>query len=98
MKRPSVVLMALLPGMASAQDIERGRALATQWCVGCHGVERTQTTARADGIPSFASLSDRSVDSLQAAMNPQHGRMPDLALSKRQQDDMAAYIKSLKAN
>lgn len=28
-------------------------------------------------------------------MNPLHSRMPDFALSKAQQDDLAAYIKSL---
>jgi hypothetical protein len=29
-------------------------------------------------------------------MSAQHGRMPDLQLSKRQQDDLIAYIQSLK--
>jgi len=31
-------------------------------------------------------------------MNPTHGRMPDLSLSKRDQDDLAAYILSLRQN
>jgi hypothetical protein len=29
-------------------------------------------------------------------MNPQHSRMPDFALSKQQQDDLVAYILSLR--
>jgi hypothetical protein len=29
-------------------------------------------------------------------MNPQHSRMPDFALGKQQQDDLAAYILSLR--
>ena len=31
-------------------------------------------------------------------MNPMHGRMPDLSLGKRDQDDLAAYILSLRSN
>ena len=31
-------------------------------------------------------------------MNPTHGRMLDLSLSKRDQDDLAAYILSLRQN
>jgi hypothetical protein len=29
-------------------------------------------------------------------MSPQHSRMPDFALSSRQQDDLVAYIYSLR--
>lgn len=39
-----------------------------------------------------------SADRLRAAMNPTHGRMPDLSLSKRDQDNLAAYILSLRSN
>ncbi len=99
MKRAlALAVMALLPLSAGAQDAERGRQLAKQWCSGCHLVEGPPATARADGVPAFSSLSGRTVDQLRAAMNPQHGRMPDLALSKGQQDDLAAYIRSLPAN
>jgi hypothetical protein len=31
-------------------------------------------------------------------MNPTHGQMPDLSLSKRDQDDLAAYILGLRQN
>ncbi len=62
-------------------------------------VERTATAASADGLPTFPTIAakpDLSADHLRAAMNPQHSRMPDLALSKRQQDDLIAYIYSLR--
>ena len=53
----------------------------------------------ADGLPTFPAIAgkpDLSADYLRAAMNPQHSRMPDFALSKRQQDDLIAYIYSLR--
>ena len=94
-----VCSVMLLPGLALAQDIERGHQLATRWCAGCHIVERSSTEARADGIPTFPAVAakpDSSPERLRAAMNPIHGRMPDLSLSKRDQDDLAAYILSLR--
>lgn len=82
-------------GEAAAQNVDNGRSLATRWCAACHVVDRTTTTAPADGVPGFPALARRSVAELRAAMNPLHSRMPDFALSKAQQDDLAAYIKSL---
>jgi mono/diheme cytochrome c family protein len=96
-----LVLVVGLPATAAAQDGERGRQLAQRWCSGCHTVERSANAARADGIPSFpavAAMRGMSADRLRAAMNPTHGRMPDLSLGKRDQDDLAAYILSLRAN
>lgn len=96
-----VAALLLLPGIASAQDVERGRQLALRWCSGCHTVERSPPIARADGVPSFpaiAALPDISPERLRAAMNPTHGRMPDLSLGKRDQDDLAAYILGFRRN
>lgn len=93
--------LLLLPGIASAQDVERGRQLALRWCSGCHTVESSPPTARADGVPTFpaiAALPGISPERLRAAMNPTHGRMPDLSLGKRDQDDLAAYILGLRRN
>jgi mono/diheme cytochrome c family protein len=94
-------VVLVLPGIAVAQDAERGHQLAQRWCSGCHIVEPSPAAARADGIPSFraiAALPQNSTERLRAAMNPTHGRMPDLSLSKRDQDDLAAYILSLRQN
>jgi len=91
--------MMLLPSLAMAQDIERGRQLAVRWCAGCHLVDRASTEARADGVPTFPAIAakpDSSPERLRAAMNPLHGRMPDLSLSKRDQDDLVGYILSLR--
>lgn len=101
MSRLAAALVLMLPGIAAGQDIERGSQLAQRWCSGCHTVERSPAGARADGVPTFpaiAALSGISADRLRAAMNPTHGRMPDLSLGKRDQDDLAAYILSFGAN
>jgi mono/diheme cytochrome c family protein len=99
MRRLAILLVLALPGMAAAQDVERGRQFAQRWCSGCHTVERSPADARADGVPSFpavAAMPGISAERLRAAMNPLHGRMPDLSLGKRDQDDLAAYILSLR--
>jgi mono/diheme cytochrome c family protein len=101
MSRLAACLLLLVPGVAAAQDVERGHQLALRWCSGCHTVERTPAEARADGIPTFpaiAAMPNISPDRLRAAMNPTHGRMPDLSLGKRDQDDLAGYILSLRPN
>jgi len=101
MSRLAAILLVMLPAIAAAQDVSRGRQLAQRWCAGCHTVERAPAEARADGVPTFpaiAAMSGMSPDRLRAAMNPTHGRMPDLSLAKRDQDDLAAYILSLRSN
>ena len=100
MSRLAALLVLMLPGLAAAQDVERGRQLAERWCAGCHTVGRSTAQARADGVPTFpavAAMPGISADRLRAAMNPSHGRMPDLSLAKRDQDDLAAYILSLRS-
>jgi mono/diheme cytochrome c family protein len=95
----ATLLLMVFPGMAAAQDGERGRQLALRWCAGCHTVERSPADARADGLatfPAIAAVPGMSAERLRAAMNPMHNRMPDLALGKRDQDDLAAYILSLR--
>ena len=86
-------------GPAAAQDAVRGEEIAKRWCAGCHVVERSPAQAPANGLPTFPALanaSGQSAEHLRASMNPQHSRMPDLALGKQQQDDLIAYIFSLR--
>lgn len=93
------IVFALSAATAFAQSPERGAALAKRWCANCHVVEATPAAASADGLPTFPALANapgQSADRLRAAMNPQHSRMPDFALGKQQQDDLAAYILSLR--
>jgi mono/diheme cytochrome c family protein len=99
MLRTLACTLAFVPALATAQDAGQGREIARRWCSSCHVVERAATQAPANGLPTFPALAKRadlSADRLRAAMNPQHSRMPDFALSKRQQDDLIAYIFSLR--
>ena len=91
--------VVFVPSLAVAQDAQQGHEIAQRWCSSCHVVDRAATRAPADGLPTFPAIAakpDLSADYLRAAMNPQHSRMPDFALSRRQQDDLIAYIYSLR--
>jgi mono/diheme cytochrome c family protein len=99
MLRGVACTLFFVPALAAAQDAEQGRDIARRWCSSCHVVEKTATQALANGLPTFPAMArraDLSADRLRAAMNPQHSRMPDFALTKRQQDDLIAYILSLR--
>ena len=99
----TIIVIALatagLSSAAFAQSPERGAELAKRWCSSCHVVERAPAAAPANGLPTFVALAnapDQTADHLRAAMNPQHSRMPDFSLGKQQQDDLIAYILSLR--
>ena len=89
----------LLPGLANAQDVRRGQALAERWCANCHVVSHTATAGRSDGLPTFPALAARKETTgamLKGAMTATHSRMPDFQLGARDQDDLVAYIFSLR--
>jgi mono/diheme cytochrome c family protein len=92
-------LLLLAPNLASAQDVLRGQALAERWCANCHVVNRAATTGRSDGLPTFPALAARqdvTAAKLKGAMTATHSRMPDFQLGARDQEDLVAYIFSLK--
>src|SRR5258708_33299402 len=91
--------MLMLPAMADAQDVLRGQALAERWGANCHVVSRAATTGRSDGLPTFPALAARKETTpamLKGAMTATHSRMPDFHLGGRAQDDLVAYILSLR--
>jgi hypothetical protein len=62
-------------------------------------VNQTATTGRADGLPTFPALAARkdiTAATLKGAMTAMHSRMPDLQLGARDQEDLVAYIFSLR--
>jgi mono/diheme cytochrome c family protein len=95
------LLLSSLPfaGVAEAQDAVRGQALAERWCANCHVVSRTATTGRSDGLPTFPALAARkdvTAATLKGAMTATHSLMPDFQLGARDQEDLVAYIMSLR--
>lgn len=94
-----MVLSIAMCGLAAAQDAARGQALAERWCANCHVVDRAATTGRADGLPTLPALAARkdvTAATLKGAMTATHSRMPDLQLGARDQEDLVAYIFSLR--
>lgn len=82
-------------------DPAKGRRLAERWCAACHLVSADQKVASADA-PSFQALADapnRTPDGIADFLTlpgTTHSRMPDLALSRVEIDDITAYLASLK--
>lgn len=93
------LLIATPAGFAEAQDVVRGQALAERWCANCHVVNQAATTGKADGLPTFPALAARkdvTAATLKGAMTATHSLMPDFQLGARDQEDLVAYIVSLR--
>jgi mono/diheme cytochrome c family protein len=83
--------------IASAEDAERGRALAEAWCSGCHVV--APDAPGGDVGPAFAAVANREGQTLGGTMAwlfAPHPPMPDLQLSPADFRDLAVHIMSLR--
>jgi mono/diheme cytochrome c family protein len=79
---------------AIGADALRGEQLARRWCAACHIVAADQRRG-ADNAPSFASISGRPgfrPQKVTAFLFGKHPKMPDMALTRQEADDLAAYI------
>jgi mono/diheme cytochrome c family protein len=98
--RKIIVFLLILPTFARAQDVARGKVMAERWCANCHIVAPSATIGSANGLQTFPALATdpkMTEPTLRAAMTAQHGgRMPDFSLTKEEQDDLIAYIFSLR--
>jgi mono/diheme cytochrome c family protein len=98
--RKLALLLLVLPAFAHAQDIARGKMIAERWCVNCHVVTSSATVGSATGVQTFPALAadpKMTESKLRGAMTSQHGgRMPDFSLTRQEQDDLVAYIFSLR--
>jgi cytochrome c len=101
---PLAALCALtmaIPGQARdrATFLDRGRAIATQNCAGCHAIGRKGTSPNRNS-PTFRSLGARfNIDDLDEAfvegLTSNHKGMPDFQFSASDTMAMLAYIKSV---
>jgi mono/diheme cytochrome c family protein len=83
---------------ASAADAANGERLAKQWCASCHLVAQGQRRASAD-VPPFSAIARRTgitAESIAYFLLMPHPRMPDMSLTRREAQDIAAYIISLR--
>lgn len=85
-------------GSALAADPDAGRAFATQACARCH-VVASGVGSGTDGAPAFMSVAnakDQSEAKLTAFLTRPHGRMPDFVLTRREIENVVAYIMTLR--
>jgi len=90
-------LVAATPAFGA--DPSNGQRLAERWCQACHVVTPTQRGAATDQAPPFATIAKiPGFDAGRIALfllDP-HPKMPDMALSRSEAADLAAYIATLK--
>lgn len=98
----AAVLLAVVGWAASAcaaGDASAGHELARAWCAECHAVEPGGLRSPDAHAPPFGAAA-RQISTtemaLHAFLNSPHPTMPNLKLSPRQTDDIAAYILSLR--
>ncbi len=99
------LLLFLLAGTASARaqavpgNPFAGEQLARLQCAECHLLPGGQR-ATAGGIPSFQAMGSNprvTALSLNAFLQTPHDRMPNIMLTRREIDDLIAYILSFKS-
>jgi mono/diheme cytochrome c family protein len=84
-------------GTAVAQSVENGQLLSERWCLPCHAVSRAQGKAdKPRSLESIANTENVNFDKIAAFLRLPHAVMPNLPLSRKEVDDIAAYIARMK--
>lgn len=97
-----LVLSVVLPasaqqagGQADAMALERGRALAGQWCGACHATSSEAAGPQNDAAPAFPVIAGRpgaSAQGIATYLGVPHASMPDLGLTALQAMDLGLYV------
>ena len=81
---------------AHAADAGNGRALAEKWCVNCHLIgSESRGGNSAPPFTAIAANPDRDSAWLQTWLSTTHETMPEMPLTRRDIDDLVAYIQTL---
>lgn len=94
-----LVAAAVAPGPAHAADVQNGRRLAQQVCAECHAVLPGGPRSPKAGAPTFDELArapGMTSMALSVAFTTPHAGMPMFRLTAEQQEDVIAYILSLR--
>lgn len=85
------------PAAALGADVRHGGELARRWCASCHLVaaDQRQTTTDAPPFGAIARRPDFDAARLAFFLLDPHPKMPDMALTRAEAADLAAYISSL---
>ena len=92
-----VIAVAINGSPSIAGDPDQGEQLARRWCSSCHLVAGDQRQASAD-VPPFSAIArmpNFTQEKVAFFLLDPHPKMPSLGLSRREADDIAAYIGSL---
>ena len=92
-----VFAVAFPTASALAADVVVGEQLARRWCSDCHLVARNQTPA--GDAPPFTMIARRpdfNAAGVAFFLLDPHPKMPDMGLSRKAAEDLAAYIATLK--
>src|SRR6185436_7090194 len=98
----TAIVFGLWASDTMAQDIgdtKKGGALARAVCAECHTVDGTPNPSPNPMAPSFtlvAKSSGMTATALRVWLQSPHPTMPNIALNNEDEDDVIAYILSLK--
>eukprot|EP01037_Dinobryon_pediforme_P015525 gene15525-15672_t len=95
--RIAIVLTAIVPQLGRAADAEHGETIAKRWCATCHVISADQKRG-GDNVPTFKSVAqepDFNAKMLAFFLLAPHPKMPDMALTRKEAEDIAAYISRL---
>jgi mono/diheme cytochrome c family protein len=94
----AIAFLAIGAPAVSAADAANGERLARRWCAACHVVAPDQPMATTEA-PPFSTISKRpgfNASFVALFLLDPHPKMPDMGLSRRQAEDLAAYIAAQK--
>ena len=92
------IFAASLVQGALAANARSGETLAQRWCATCHIIASDQQrgTTQAPPFSTIASKPNFNETVLAFVLPAPHPRMPEMNLSRKEADDLAAYIKTQK--
>ena len=94
----ALVLITFAAPALSQGDAVVGKQTAESWCGSCHLIDGVGPAI--DGAPPFRSIANDPVKTntyFKTWLTNPHYPMPNVELSRRQIDDLVAYIESLRA-
>ncbi len=103
MKFLLAALISLTASLSAAEpilgDAEAGRMMAVEICAECHNVILSPEIERANAPRSFTAIAKDRVytpTSLRVFFATPHVQMPDFIFTRSQQDDLIAYLMTMR--
>jgi mono/diheme cytochrome c family protein len=93
----AIALTLLAGNETTAQDVENGLRLSERWCSGCHAIG--PAPGKFNRAPSFAAIAAKeaiSSDMIASFLLLPHATMPNIPLSRKDAQDIAAFIIEMK--